>query len=132
MQAQRCRVKCQVHERMVSSGGAAAAAVAGKAGAVSGAETEAEGDATDVDPAAAAAGEGDGVADLPAELSALVLAATTDQSELPDLFGDPQLFGTSRKLAPWAPSIHTCHWCRRRWLSSAGHVAVPSAQPFCS
>jgi hypothetical protein len=30
---------------------------------------------------------------LPAELSALVLAATTDQSELPDLIGDPQLFG---------------------------------------
>ena len=61
---------------------------------MSGAETEAEGDATDVEPLAiTAAGEGDG-ADLPAELSALVLAATSDQSELPDLIGDPQLFGT--------------------------------------
>jgi hypothetical protein len=64
---------------------------------VSGIETEAEGDATDVEGAAAAAGEGGDAgaftADLPAELSALVMAANTDQSELPDLFGSPQIFG---------------------------------------
>jgi hypothetical protein len=67
---------------------------------VSGIETEAEGDATDVEgAAAAAAGEGGDAgaltADLPAELSALVMAANTDQSQLPDLFGDPQIFGES-------------------------------------
>lgn len=73
--------------------------LSGKSGTMSGAETgaETEGDATDVDGPAAAAGGDDaaGPEDLPAELSALVLAATTDQSELPDLLGDPQLFGES-------------------------------------
>ncbi|WIA35287.1 hypothetical protein OEZ86_003745 [Tetradesmus obliquus] len=58
------------------------------AGAASGAEeTEAE---PDDDAAAAAAGaEGD----LPAELSALVAAASSDQEELPDLFRNEQLYG---------------------------------------
>jgi len=65
---------------------------------VSGAETEAEGDATDVEGLVGEGGEG-GVSntvndeDLPAELEALVLAATTDQSDLPDLFGNPEVFG---------------------------------------
>jgi hypothetical protein len=58
-----------------------------RAGAVSGAEeTEAEPDDDE-----AAAGGGDG--DLPAELSALVAAASSDQGELPDLFRNEQLYG---------------------------------------
>lgn len=59
------------------------------AGAASGAEeTEAE---PDDDAAAAAAAGAEG--DLPAELSALVAAASSDQEELPDLFRNEQLYG---------------------------------------
>jgi hypothetical protein len=54
-------------------------------------EAEGEGDATDAEGAAAAAGVSD--EDLPAELNALLTAVSTDQSELPDMFGDPKLFG---------------------------------------
>jgi hypothetical protein len=39
----------------------------------------------------AAAGGADG--DLPAELAALVAAASSDQEELPDLFKNEQLYG---------------------------------------
>uniref|UniRef100_A0A383W8F4 Uncharacterized protein n=1 Tax=Tetradesmus obliquus TaxID=3088 RepID=A0A383W8F4_TETOB len=60
------------------------------AGAASGAvETEAEPD----DDAAAAAAAAGAEGDLPAELSALVAAASSDQEELPDLFRNEQLYG---------------------------------------
>eukprot|EP00879_Flechtneria_rotunda_P025874 GHRR01027529.1.p1 GENE.GHRR01027529.1~~GHRR01027529.1.p1 ORF type:complete len:731 (+),score=267.01 GHRR01027529.1:1020-3212(+) len=59
------------------------------AGAVSGAEN------TDFEPdedEAAAVGQKESD-NLPAELAALVAAATSDQEDMPDLFGDPKLYG---------------------------------------
>lgn len=100
------------------------ALVVGKAGAgggaVSGAETEAEGDATDGE---GAAGEGGDAlpADLPAELTALVTAATTDQSELPDLFGDPQIFGESgSRGCQFQDTVGLCNYNPHACLKGGG------------
>lgn len=112
---------------------------------MSGVETEADGDATDVEgAAAAAAGEGGDAgaltADLPAELSALVMAANTDQSELPDLFGDPQIFGERQQpCAQHTPRLcqKDCGFPRRRCLTDtlAGVNVTPcwlvSLTPLC-
>jgi hypothetical protein len=62
-------------------------------GAVSGAE-ETEAELDDDDDALAGGADGD----LPAELAALVAAASADQEELPDLFKNEQLYGEFAKL----------------------------------
>jgi hypothetical protein len=98
---------------------AAAAGKSGTGGAVSGMETEAEGegDATDVEgiaAAAAAAGE-EGDEDLPAELNALLTAVSTDQSQLPDMFEDEQLWGEC------AVKQSVCHRLCDRWYHKLCH-----------